>query len=91
MARPTLGFRAVWHLEPSLSDPDVVYAGWRTPRCSVPDDGGMTWNELPGLREHDTAGIWQPGAGTVPAYHHPRPDRPQPYLHRHLGAGVSHR
>ena len=27
------------------------------------DDGGMTWNELPGLREHDTAGIWQPGAG----------------------------
>ena len=26
-------------------------------------DGGQTWQELPGLRQHDTAGIWQPGAG----------------------------
>jgi photosystem II stability/assembly factor-like uncharacterized protein len=26
-------------------------------------DGGKNWNELPNLREHDTAKGWQPGAG----------------------------
>ena len=56
-------FKRVWHLEPSLSDPDVVYAGVEDAALFRSDDGGMTWNELPGLREHDTAGIWQPGAG----------------------------
>jgi photosystem II stability/assembly factor-like uncharacterized protein len=26
-------------------------------------DGGQTWHELPGLREHGTGSAWQPGAG----------------------------
>jgi photosystem II stability/assembly factor-like uncharacterized protein len=56
-------FKRVWHLEPSLTDPDVVYAGVEDAALFRSDDGGQTWRELPGLREHDTAGIWQPGAG----------------------------
>jgi hypothetical protein len=28
-------FKRVWHLEPSLSDPETVYAGVKTPRCSA--------------------------------------------------------
>ena len=56
-------FKRVWHLEPSLHDPDVVYAGVEDAAIFRSDDGGQTWQELPGLRKHDTAGIWQPGAG----------------------------
>jgi photosystem II stability/assembly factor-like uncharacterized protein len=56
-------FKRVWHLEPSLHDPDVVYAGVEDAAIFRSADGGMTWQELPGLRRHDTGGIWQPGAG----------------------------
>jgi photosystem II stability/assembly factor-like uncharacterized protein len=56
-------FKRVWHLEPSLHDPDVVYAGVEDAALFRSADGGMTWQELPGLRQHDTGGIWQPGAG----------------------------
>ncbi|RIK18920.1 MAG: hypothetical protein DCC51_09725 [Anaerolineae bacterium] len=56
-------FRRVWHLEPSLHDPDVVYAGVEDAAIFRSADGGMTWQELPGLRRHDTAGIWQTGGG----------------------------
>jgi len=56
-------FKRVWHLEPSPSNPDVVYAGVEDAALFRSDDGGQTWQELPGLRRHDTGGIWQPGAG----------------------------
>ena len=56
-------FKRVWHLEPSLTEPDVVYAGVEDAALFRSADGGMTWQELPGLRQHDTGGIWQPGAG----------------------------
>jgi len=56
-------FKRVWHLEPSLTDPDFVYAGVEDAALFRSADGGMTWQELPGLRQHDTGGIWQPGAG----------------------------
>ena len=56
-------FKRVWHLEPSLHDPDVVYAGVEDAALFRSADGGVTWQELPGLRQHDTGGTWHPGAG----------------------------
>jgi photosystem II stability/assembly factor-like uncharacterized protein len=56
-------FKRVWHLEPSLSDPDTVYAGVEDAAIFKSDDAGQTWAELPGLRTHETAASWAPGAG----------------------------
>jgi photosystem II stability/assembly factor-like uncharacterized protein len=56
-------FKRVWHLEPSLSDPDVVYAGVEDAALFRSEDGGRTWHELPGLRNHESGPRWQPGAG----------------------------
>ncbi|MGI8753256.1 MAG: WD40/YVTN/BNR-like repeat-containing protein [Acidimicrobiales bacterium] len=56
-------FARVWHLEPSLSDPDTVYAGVEDAALFRSRDGGMEWEELSGLRGHDTGARWQPGAG----------------------------
>jgi hypothetical protein len=55
-------FKRVWHLEPSLSDPDTVYAGVEDAALFRSSDGGRTWQELPGLRAQQGA-RWQPGAG----------------------------
>jgi len=56
-------FARVWHLEPSLTDPDVVYAGVEDAALFRSVDGGATWHELPGLRGHGSGAAWQPGAG----------------------------
>jgi photosystem II stability/assembly factor-like uncharacterized protein len=56
-------FKRVWHLEPSLSDPDTVYAGVEDAALFRSSDGGKTWHELAGLRGHDSGPRWQPGAG----------------------------
>ncbi len=56
-------FKRVWHLEPSLTDPDTVYAGVEDAALFRTTDGGATWSELPGLREHGSGSRWQPGAG----------------------------
>jgi photosystem II stability/assembly factor-like uncharacterized protein len=56
-------FKRVWHLEPSLTDPDTVYAGVEDAALFRTTDGGTTWQELPGLRGHGTGARWQPGAG----------------------------
>ena len=56
-------FARVWHLEPSLTDPDVVFAGVEDAALFRSDDGGQTWQELSGLRRHDSGAHWQPGAG----------------------------
>ncbi len=55
-------FARVWHLEPSLSDPDTLYAGVEDAALFRSSDGAKTWQELPGLRECSGA-LWQPGAG----------------------------
>jgi photosystem II stability/assembly factor-like uncharacterized protein len=56
-------FARVWHLEPSLDDPDVVYAGVEDAGLFRSDDGGQSWHELPKLRGHESGPSWQPGAG----------------------------
>lgn len=56
-------FKRVWHLEPSLTDPDTVYAGVEDAALFRSTDGGRTWQELAGLREHPSGPRWQPGAG----------------------------
>src|SRR2546428_8698466 len=56
-------FKRVWHLEPSLSDPDTVYAGVEDAAMFRTSDGGKSWHELKGLREHATGSKWAPGAG----------------------------
>jgi photosystem II stability/assembly factor-like uncharacterized protein len=56
-------FKRVWHLEPALHDPDTVYAGVEDAAMFKSTDGGKSWGELPGLRTHETASGWAPGAG----------------------------
>lgn len=56
-------FARVWHLEPSPHDPDTVWAGVEDAALFRSDDGGTTWRELAGLRHHESAPQWQPGAG----------------------------
>jgi hypothetical protein len=56
-------FKRVWHLEPSLTDPDTVYAGIEDAALFRSTDGGQSWQELSGLRGHGTGPKWQPGAG----------------------------
>jgi photosystem II stability/assembly factor-like uncharacterized protein len=56
-------FKRVWHLEPSLTDPDTVYAGVEDAAIFRSSDAGASWQDLAGLRNHSTGNRWQPGAG----------------------------
>src|SRR5215210_8771372 len=61
--QPPWEFKRVWHLEASLGDPETVYAGVEDAALFRSSDGGTSWQELSGLRQHDTGPQWQPGAG----------------------------
>jgi photosystem II stability/assembly factor-like uncharacterized protein len=56
-------FKRVWHLEPSLTEPDTVYAGVEDAAMFRTTDGGASWHELSGLRKHGSGATWAPGAG----------------------------
>ncbi|HET7239689.1 MAG TPA: sialidase family protein, partial [Gemmatimonadales bacterium] len=56
-------FKRVWHLEPSLNDPDTVYAGIEDAALFRSGDGGKSWQEVSGLRKHGSGPHWSPGAG----------------------------
>jgi photosystem II stability/assembly factor-like uncharacterized protein len=56
-------FKRVWHLEPSRTDPDTVWAGIEDAALFRSTDAGKTWHELAGLRGHGSGPHWAPGAG----------------------------
>lgn len=56
-------FKRVWHLEPSPTAADTVFAGVEDAALFKSTDGGKSWSELAGLRTHATGQSWQPGAG----------------------------
>jgi hypothetical protein len=56
-------FARVWHIEPSATDPDTLYAGAEDAALFKSTDGAETWTELSGLRTHQSGPGWQPGAG----------------------------
>jgi photosystem II stability/assembly factor-like uncharacterized protein len=56
-------FLRAWHLEPSLTDPDTVYAGVEDAALFRTTDAGKSWEELSALRTHPSASTWAPGAG----------------------------
>ncbi|MGI8965175.1 MAG: WD40/YVTN/BNR-like repeat-containing protein [Limisphaerales bacterium] len=55
-------FKRIWHLEPSLTDPDTVFAGAEDAALFKTTDGGKNWKELSSLR-NAKGQLWQPGAG----------------------------
>ncbi|HEY8447790.1 MAG TPA: hypothetical protein VIL01_11860 [Thermomicrobiales bacterium] len=55
-------FKRIWHLEPSLTETDVVYAGGEDAALFRSDDGGKTWQEYSALRAVKGP-LWAPGAG----------------------------
>ena len=55
-------FKRIWHLEPSLTDPETVYAGAEDAALFKTTDGGQSWHELSGLRAAK-GHLWSPGAG----------------------------
>src|SRR4051794_981780 len=55
-------FKRIWHMEPSLTDPDDVYSGAEDAALFRSTDGGQTWAELPALRSQQGS-KWTPGAG----------------------------
>jgi hypothetical protein len=55
-------FKRIWHVEPSLTDPDTVYAGAEDAAIFRSTDGGQSWHELSALRKVKGE-LWQPGAG----------------------------
>ncbi len=56
-------FQRIWHLEPSRTDPDTIYAGAEDAALFCSTDGGNEWRELTALRTHESGPKWQPGAG----------------------------
>jgi len=55
-------FKRIWHVEPSLTDHDTVYAGAEDAAIFKSTDGGKSWKELSSLRRVKGQ-LWQPGAG----------------------------
>ena len=85
-------FKRVWHLEPSLTDPDTVYAGAEDAALFHTTDGGQNWKELPGLRERQGPTLATRRRRHGPAHHPARSEQSRAHLHRHLrGRRIPHR
>ncbi|MBB2741421.1 UNVERIFIED_ORG: photosystem II stability/assembly factor-like uncharacterized protein [Microbispora rosea subsp. rosea] len=53
----------VWQLQPSPSEPDVVWAGAEPAALFRSEDRGATYTMVDGLWDHPTRPQWQPGGG----------------------------
>jgi photosystem II stability/assembly factor-like uncharacterized protein len=62
-ARRTRGIRARLASRAVADRSDTVYAGIEDAALFKSTDGGQNWQELSGLRKHQTGSGWQPGAG----------------------------
>src|SRR5215469_12772799 len=64
---PHFGGWEIYHMKASPADPNRIYASqsssWFGQVIQRSNDGGQNWQELPGLRNHPSASVWQPGAG----------------------------
>ena len=79
-------FARVWHLEPSLTDPDTVYAGVEDAALFRSTDAGVSWTELPGpARPRQRVVLAARRRRPVPAHHRPRPQRRAADVHGRLG------
>jgi len=60
-------FTKTWHIEPGhAATPKVVWAGVDHGALFRSDDRGMSWTLVPGLTDHPTSKLWNPGgAGTI--------------------------
>ena len=66
-------FARVWHLEPSLTDPDTILAGVEDAALFRSTDGGQSWNELAGPpRSRLGTQLAAGGRRHVPAHDHRR-------------------
>ena len=78
-------FKRVWHLEPSLTDPDTVYAGVEDAALFRTTDGGQSWHELPGLaRTRLRTTLVARRRRSRPAYHRARPHEREADVHRYF-------
>ena len=86
-------FKRVWHLEPSLSDPNTVYAGVEDAAMFRSTDGGQSWHELSALRGHGTGPAVDARRRRLgPAHDSHRPERRETNLRCHFrGRRLSHR
>ena len=78
-------FLRVWHLEPSLTDPDTVYAGVEDAALFKSTDGGHVVGGAVRPAHHPTAPTWAPGAGGLCLHTIILdPTNNRPHHHRHL-------
>jgi hypothetical protein len=81
-------FKRVWHLEPSLDDPDCIYAGAEDASMFRSSDGGQNWQEFRGLRAHHYGAALATGQDRhVPAHHPSGSEQPTPAVRRSHGCG----
>ena len=77
-------FKRIWHIEPSLTDPDTAYAGAEDAAIFKTTDGGKTWKELPGLRERQRPSLATRRGRHGRAHDSARSEKCQAHLRRHL-------
>ena len=79
-------FKRVWHLEPSLTESDTVYAGAEDAALFKSMDGGRTWQELSGTarRERGSLATWR--GRDVRTHHCSRSEKSGPNVRRYLGS-----
>ena len=73
-------FKRVWHLEPSLTDPDTVYAGIEDAALFRSTDGGQTWQELARAARRARASVAAGRRWDVSAHDHAGPEQSTAHL-----------